>query len=165
MSSEKPAFANSRINFRSGMIFPFQFQYFGILLIIFSILLITLNPYFSLLPLIPGLIILTGYYGLEIYPGKGEYRNFKSFLFIKTGPWIAYDGIEKIFINSSHETQKVYTRVTEGPTIRKKYYNAYLKFKNGDKVFLISRKNRISLIKKLSKLSDQLGLEITDNTE
>jgi len=151
MPHKEPAFENSRISIRSGPIFPYQFQYFAILLIIFSFLLITVKPYLSILPLLPGLIILSSFYGLEIHPGKGEYRNFKSFLFIKTGSWIAYEGIENIFINSSHQTQKIYTRITEGPIIRKKYYNAYLKFRNGDKAFLISKKNKISLIKKISR--------------
>ena len=156
---------NSKIIFRSGKLFPFQFQYFGILLFILTLLLLFLHPYYSPIPLILALIIFTGYYGLEINSVKKEYRTYNSILFIKTGSWESFDSIEKIFITSSSQTQKVYTRVTDGPTIRKKYYNAYLKFNGGVKEFLIAKKTKNSLIKKLRRLSDQLSLEITDNTD
>ena len=155
----------SKIIFISGKLFPFQFQYFAGLLFIFTLLLLFLHPYYSPIPLILALIIFTGYYGLEINSVKKEYRTYNSILFIKTGSWESFDSIEKIFITTSSQTQKVYTRVTDGPTIRKKYYNAYLKFNGGDKVFLIAKKTKNSLIKKLRRLSDQLSLEITDNTD
>lgn len=154
-----------KINLRSGTLFPYQFQYFAILLSIFSLLLIIYNPIYTPLPLIPALLIFTGFYGLEIIPDKKEYRIFNSFLFIKKGQWKKYTSIEKIYITSSFETQKVYTRVTEGPTIRKKYYNAYIKFEDGNKVFLQSNKSKKPLIKKLQKFSARLEIEITDYNE
>jgi len=156
---------NTTIRITSGKLFPFQFQFFAILLIIFSALLPIQNPYLVPLPLIPGLIIITGYYGVEICPKKKEYRVFNSFLLIKTGSWTAFDSIDNIFINSSYQTQKVYLRVTEGPTIRKKLYNAFLKFNDGTKVFLKSHKSRKALIEKLQKFSDHLELEIKDQTD
>ena len=155
----------SRIIFRSGNLFPFQFQYIAALLSIFSLLLLITYPYFSPLPLIPALIIFTGSYGLEIMPEKKEFRNYNSFLFLKKGHWKTYVSIEKIYITTSFKSQKIYTLVTGGPTIRKKYHNGYLKFTDGDKVFLQSKKHKKSLIKNLQKLSDRLDLEITDHSE
>ncbi len=130
----------SKITFRSGKLFPFQFQYFGIVLSIFTLLLLFLHPYFSPLPLIPALIIFTGSYGLEINSVKKKYRTYNSILFIKTGHGNHSIHIEMIFLTSSSQTQKVYTRVTEGPTIRKKYYNAYLKFGGGYRNFSLQKK-------------------------
>lgn len=155
----------SKIIIRSGNLFPFQFQYFAILLSIFSLLLLISYPFFSPLPLILALIIFTGSYGLEIMPDKKEYRTYNSLFFVKKGKWRTYNSVEKIFITTSSETQKVYTRVTEGPTIRKKYFNAFIKFEDGDKVFLISHKSKAAVIKKLHRLSDRIGQEITDHSE
>jgi hypothetical protein len=155
----------SKITFRSGNLFPFQFQYIAIVLSIFSLLLLIVYPFFSPLPLIPALIIFTGSYGLEIMPEEKQYRAFNSILSIKRGQWKSYSAIEMIYLTTSSRSQKVYTRVTEGPTIRKKYYNAYVKFADGNKEFLQSKKTKSVLIKNLEKLSDQVGLEITDHTE
>jgi len=155
----------SKITFRSGNLFPFQFHYFAILLSIFSLLLLIAYPFFSPLPLIPALIIFTGSYGLEIMPEEKRYRAFNSILFIKRGQWKSYSTIEKIYVTTSSRSQKIYTRVTEGPTIRKKYYNAYMKFADGNKEFLQSKNTKSVLIKNLEKLSDKFGLEITEHTE
>ncbi len=155
----------SKVTFRSGSLFPFQFQYFAILLSIFSLLLLIGYPFFSPLALIPALIIFTGSFGLEILPEEKRYRTFNSILFIKKGQWKSYSDIEKIYVTTSSRSQKVYTRVTEGPTIRNEYYNAYMKFADGNKEFLQSNKHKGALIKNLQKLSDRFGLEITDHTE
>ena len=73
--------------------------------------------------------------------------------------------MERIIITTSSEVQKVYTRVTEGSAIRKKYFNAFIKFEDGNKVFLKSKKLKKSLLKYVHKLNEQLGLEITDYSE
>ena len=155
----------SKIIFRSGNLFPFQFHYFAILLSIFSLLLLIDYPYFSPLPLIPALIIFTGSYGLEFLPGEKKYRTYNSFLFIKRGKWKEYKTIEKIYITSSLRSQKIYTRVTGGPTIQKEYYNAFIKFNEEEKVFLQSKKSKNSLVDEMQKLTENLGLEITDQSK
>jgi hypothetical protein len=155
----------SKITFRSGKLFPFQFQYFAILLSIISLLLLISYPFFSPLPLILALTIFTGSYGLEFLTEEKRYRTFNSILFIKKGQWKPYSGIEKIYLTTSSRSQKIYTRVTEGPTIRKKYYNAFMKFTDGNKEFLQSKKTKSTLIHNLEKLSEKLELEITDHTE
>ena len=155
---------NSKIIFRSGNLFPFQFLYFAVLLMIFSLLLLISYPYYSPLPLILALIIFTGSFGLELKTEKKEYRIYNSFLFVKRGQWKNYNSIEKIYITSSISKQKVYTRVTGGPTIRKENFNAYLKFDEGETVLLRSYKNKKSLMNGLKKLSEKLGLEITDHS-
>ena len=156
---------SSTIIFRGDRLFPFQFQYFAVLLLIFTLLLLFLHPYYSPIPLIPALIIFTGYYGVEINAVKKKYRTFNSILFFKKGSWESFDDVEKIFVNSSFSSQKVYTRVTDGPIIRKKFYNAYIKFKAGENVFLTSRKTKNSIFKKLRRLSVQIGMKITDHTD
>ena len=156
---------NSKINFKSGRLFPYQFHYFAVLLSIFSVLLLITYPFFSPLPLIPALIIFTGSFGLEIMPDKKEYRNYNSILFVRKGRWKNYTYIEKIYITKSFRTQKIYTRVTGGPIIRKEYFNAYMKFEDGDKIFLQSSNHKKLLIRSLQKLSKRIGLKITDHSE
>ncbi len=69
-----------------------------------------------------------------------------------------------IYINAMNVTQKVYTRVTEGTTMRYVEFNAYILFSDGTKEFLTHSKHKEKLIVKLSELVEFAQLDITDNT-
>jgi len=156
--------SNTSSIIRSGKLFPFQFQYFGILLIIISVLLLIDYVYLAPVPLLPGIMMVTAWHGVELVPTEGKYRAFNSFILFKTGTWRSYDILEKLYITESFRTQKVYMLVTSGPTIRKKYYNGYLKFEDGTKLLLISRKSKPMVLDRLKKFNRHLKLEISDYT-
>lgn len=93
------------------------------------------------------------------------YREYNSFFFLKFGDWTNFDEVEKIFINSKNVTQKIYTMITTGITTRNVEYNAFMKFGNGTKIYLMGKENKESLLKKLTKISDFLQIEVIDYTE
>jgi len=151
-------------NLISGKYFPFQFQLLGLIFLIFGVLLIMYSLYISPLFLIISVFILTGYRGIEFDKERKVYRTYNSFLFMKFGQWTTYHDIENLFINSGISSQKVYTKVTEGITIKNMEYNAYLKFDDESKIHLKSSKNKKRLFKRLDKLSHYLGVDIIDYT-
>ena len=153
------------INFKSEQLFPFHFQLLGIAFLFIGMVLILYSPYFAPLFLVIGALILTGYRGIEFDRSKKVYKEYNSFLFMKFGNWIQYDSVEKIFINSSVVSQKIYTRVTEGTTFRNVVYNAYLKVGDEVKLYLMSKKDKNVLYEKLTKLSDFFQIEIVDNSK
>ena len=61
-------------------------------------------------------------------------------------------------------SQKIYTRANLGTTFHNVEYDAYLKFENGEKVFLSNKKDKKELLEKLKKLAVFFELEISDNT-
>ena len=130
------------INLKSEKLFPFQFQLFGVVLLIGGIASVPFYPYISPFLIIVALSIFTGYRGIQFNRATKLYRTYKSFLFLKFGKWKEYDAIEMIYVNSAMVSQKIYTRVTEGITLRNVEYNAYLQFGNGTKEFLTFSKDK-----------------------
>lgn len=133
------------------------FMMVGILSVIYKLL-------WSPILLLVGAFILTGFRGVDFNGREKVYREYNSFLFLKFGKWVKYDQAEKIYINSGSTSQKIYTQVTDGITVKSKEFNAYLKFDNGSKIYLASKKDKNRLIKRLKKLTDFFTLEIQDNT-
>lgn len=156
----------SYVDIKSGCLFPIQFQFFGVLLIIITIVLFVTYPLWSILTLLLSLLIFTSTSGIEFNPTNKTYRPYHSFLFIKTGKALPYDEIEKIYINGSHVTQRIYTAHTaQSATFKNKEFDAYVKFTNGKKEYLLTDKKKELLIEKLRALSASLNIEITDNTD
>lgn len=114
--------------------------------------------------LLLGGLIVTGYTGVEFDRSRQTFREFNSFLFMRSGKWKTYDNLEKIFINAVKTSQYIYTQVTTGSTIRTREFDAYLKTNSGIKVFLTSRKDKEVLKKDLEPLAEFLRVPVVDNT-
>ena len=152
------------IDIKSGRLFPFHFQLLGLVFLFIGMVLVVFSPYFSPIPLLLGSLILTGYRGIIFDRAAKVYRDYNSFLFFKFGKWKKYDQVEQLFINSSKVSQKVYTRVTYGTIIENLEYNAYIVFRDGEKLYLVSSKNKDKLYKKLAKIADFFQSNINDYT-
>jgi hypothetical protein len=155
---------NDTIDLKSEKLFPWQFQFIGIIFLIVGIGLMIVSPYLAPILIVIGAFILTAYRGVEFNCSTKTYRNYNSFLFIKTGKFKPYDSVEKIYINESKVSQMIYTKITTGSTFRHIEYNAYLKFAHGIKIFLASKKDKKKLIDKLTGLAEFFQVEISDNT-
>lgn len=153
---------NESVNLKSDRLFPSHFLLLGLIFTIVGLLLILFSPYLAPLFLLLGGMILTGYRGVEFDRIQKKYREYNSFLFMKFGDWENYDKPEKIFINSVNVSQKIYTMVTTGTIIRNVEYNAYMELGNGEKIYLISKKDKNRLYKKLSRIADFFQLEVID---
>ncbi|MFY0687561.1 MAG: hypothetical protein JXQ90_10380 [Cyclobacteriaceae bacterium] len=152
------------IDIKLGRLFPFHFQILGLVFSFIGIVLMVFSPYFSPIPMFLGGLILTGYRGIKFDGTAKVYKDYNSFLFIKFGKWEKYSQVEKVFINSSKVSQKVYTMVTNGTTIENLEYNAYIMFEDGKKLYLMSDRNRDKLYKKLARIADFFQSKINDNT-
>jgi hypothetical protein len=112
-----------------------------------------------------GLALLTWYNGTEIDTEKGRFREYNSCLFIRRGTAEKYNNVEKVFINKANISQTMYTAHTSSSsTFENIVFNAYLKFDDGRKIFLTSRKDKIKLIELLDPLVTLLAVDLIDNT-
>ena len=153
------------IDFKSGKLFPWQFQLIGIAFLIGGLGAIVSAPYVTPFLIVIALLIFTAYRGIEFDSIKKTYRVYNSFIFIKTGKSLNYEAAEKIYINLSKVSQKMYSRANQAKTFENTEYDAYLKFNSSEKVFLLSSKNKKEIFKKLESLSSFFQLEVVDNTE
>lgn len=145
---------------------PWYFKLTGLLLIIFSLATLSGSYWWVALILIPiGAILITYVSGTEIDIVKKNYREYNSILFLKRGERENFQEIEKIFINASKVTSQMHTAHTSnGSTFTHTEYNAYLKFSNGKKIFLTSKKDKKVLISQLQTIANQLETELVDYT-
>jgi hypothetical protein len=98
-------------------------------------------------------------------PESNSYREYNSILFIKTGKGKKYQRIEKIFINPVRVSKTIYTAHTSNSsTFQDVEYNAYLKFSDGEKIFLLSGKNKNRIRNRLKIIAETLNIPLQDNT-
>jgi len=112
------------------------------------------------------LLVITAGEGTNINVANKTYQEYTSFFFfLKVGPAIQYDFLDKIFINTSKISQRVYTAHTSISTVHsKRVYNAFLKLGEGEKIKLLSKTDKEALKRKLEPVAHALGIMIEDNT-
>lgn len=149
---------------KSDNLFPFHFHLFGIVLIIVGAVSIISSPYLSPIFLLAGLLILTAFRGIEFNKLDGSYKIYNSILFIKTGKWESFENAVFIYVNKSRVTQKINTRVNDGPTIEHVEYDAYLQLGDDSNIYLLTNQKKNKLLEKLENLAKYFGVDIRDNT-
>ena len=152
------------LDFKSGQLFPWQFQLIGVVFIIGGLGALVSAPYVTPFLVIIALLIFTAHRGIEFDAINKTYRVYNSFLFVKTGKTSDYEKVEKIYINLSKVSQKIYSRANLGTTFKNLEYDAYLMFNNSEKIFLLSGKNKEQVLKRLEGISSLFQLDISDNT-
>lgn len=125
------------IDIRFGLLLPWTFRLLSACAVILGLGALQANPWVTIVIGVTGFFALVAHEGTEINPVTKMYREYTSFFFFKTGRFQSYDQIERIFINRSKESQKMYTaRTLHSSTFQDIVYNAYLKFSNGEKIHL-----------------------------
>ncbi|WMN12351.1 hypothetical protein QYS49_33325 [Marivirga salinae] len=150
------------LNLKNGLLFPIQFQILGYVLLFAGLALIVINIWASILFVLLGGGIVSAFSGVEFKNDK--FREYNSFFFIKNGKWEPLKNVEKIFIKKIKVSQRLYGRANQSSTIRNVVYKAFLKFENGETLFLYEHKNKETVQSKLKELSDFLKTEIIDYT-
>ncbi len=145
--------------------FPWQAKLIGALLLIISLSTLASYWWLSIILVIAAVFLFTGHSGTEIDDMNKTFREYNSYLFVKIGDTKKYNGIERIFINGSKESQTIYTaHTTSSSTFTNIVYDAYLKFDNGEKIFLTGRKDKQKLIQVVNPVAKSLNVELVDNT-
>lgn len=146
---------------------PWHSKLFGVMFLFGAVVVLT-NPTYWWLSIpfaLMALVLLSWHSGTEIDPETRTFREYNSCLFIRTGTKEKYNEVERVFINASRVTQRMYTAHTShSSSFRSTVYNAYLKFDDGRKIFLTRRKDKAKLIAFLTPAVAALSSELTDNT-
>lgn len=152
------------VDIKCGWLFPLHFLFLGAGILLGGIGVLITYPVIGLVLILAGAVILTAQEGTEISPSSHSYREYNSFLFIKTGSGKQYQRLEKIFINPVKLRQRYYApHGTASTSVAYLEYNAYLKFSDGARIFLVSGKNKKKLVKDLSDVARRLDIPLQDN--
>ena len=144
--------------------FPRHIKLIGALLLFVALGVMTSHWWLCILLAVLGVFLLSGYSGTEIDLSGKTFREYNSYLFIRTGETKRFDRIERIFINKGKVTEKMYTAHTNNSaTFQHIVYNAYLKL-DDEKIFLTRRKDKEKLINLLNPVVANLGTTLIDNT-
>lgn len=153
------------IDIKSGALFPWQFRLIALLTAIAGLAMVNLHPWITLILVVAGTLVWVSSEGTEIDVDKKTFREYTSFLFIKTGKFQHYQEIEKIYVTKSKQSQQMYTaHTTHSSVFEDVVYNAYLKFTSGEKVHLMTRKDKDKILKELGPLSKKLTLDVVDHS-
>ena len=156
----------TKIDLKSGRLFPWYFQLVGIVLLPISVTFLASNFMISIILVIVAIFILTSFSGFEIDIQNKIYYPYYTFFFLfKSGKKKKFNEVEKLYINANKVSQRIYTaHTTQSATFKNVEYDAYIKFDNGAKEYLISDKKLDRLKTKLTTLSEAINISISDNT-
>jgi hypothetical protein len=153
------------ITINQGSQLPWTFRLFGLILIIGGISAIPFSIVLFILMDILGLILITAKSGIIFNRELKTYKEYQSFLNLKFGQFNDLKPIEKIFINQNIKKSTMYTPHTANSRSTKNtFFNGYLKFEDGEKIYLKSSRKKGLLENELNKLSEYLKVNLVDNT-
>lgn len=156
----------NKFDIKTGERFPWPFYLLAVLFIIIALVVIADRPAIAAILSFLALLIFTARGGLEIDLENQTYREYMSFFFImRMGKPVKFNSVENIFINSGNVSRKIYTAHTsESSTFKDRKYNAFVKFSNGGKVKIMSRKDKQPLLEYSSALARQMNTSVVDYT-
>lgn len=154
-----------KVDIRFGSLFPWGFHVVAVLAAIVALGLIASKPFPSLAILVMSIGVLTAGEGTEIDPAAKRYREYTAFFFVKSGEWLPYGSMEKVFINRNKVRQRVYTaRTSHSAEFTYDEFSAFLKFGDDEKVQLLKHRNKDALMRRVAEVSKQLNVPVVDNT-
>lgn len=157
----------TKIDIRSGSLFPWHFQLIAVLILIAGVTLTIEKPVMGSILVVASGFILSAASGTEIDKSTNKYREYMSFYFIlKNGNWKKYNGAEKLFINKAKSSSQMYTaRTNHSATFINEEYNGYLKLMDGTKIHLMTSRKKEKLAATLKKAASFLNCPVQDNTD
>lgn len=155
--------ANTRFSYRVQYYVPWPLAWGFPLAGIAIELLLTTHYVWGLSVSLISVLVLTTHYGIEIdMPGK-FYREYLWILGWKNGIQNRFNQLEYLFINKSHISQKMNSRVSSY-TDRRVEFNGYLKLDSDIKIHVANDTSKSKVVSKLSQMADDLKIELTDQT-
>jgi len=108
------------------------------------------------------ILIWTSFYILEIDVENKTYADLTSVFGRKFGKAVAFDEIENVFIKSSVVSQTIHGFGPNSYEKKNYEFDAYLKFTNGEKLFLVSDEDEKELRKRLKPVLKKLETELVN---
>ena len=165
MHSNKENAGRQIIDIRFGSLLPWPFHFVAGMAILFAISIAGMHPWIALLFILGSIFVFTSSEGTEIDLDSKRFREYTSFFLMKTGEWIPFDEIEKIYVNKNKMRQQMSPSRTGFTTsITYSEFSAFVKFNEDEIVQLIKHKNKQKVMERAEVWSQQLNIPLYDNT-
>lgn len=151
---------------QSGPLLPWHFRLLGLLMVLFVPVLAAGSIILIIILELIGLTMIFSFEGTQIDPGAKRYREYTSILFLKSGKFMSYSGVERIFIVTSKINETMHSaRANNTLTFEKRMFDAYIVFTPENKIHLVSDKSKERVMKKITPLSQTLQVSVVDHTK
>ncbi|HEU5292143.1 MAG TPA: hypothetical protein VFU05_15945 [Cyclobacteriaceae bacterium] len=151
------------IDLRFGFLFPWHMRLVSLFTLVVAFAVPSLIGAIALF--LASVFVLVSSEGTEVNVANSTFREYTSYVFLKSGKFNRLPSVEKIFITKGKESQTMYSpHGIQSTTIEHGVHNAYLKFSTGEKIHLLRAANKKGLIKKLIPLSEALKTDIVDHS-
>lgn len=148
-----------------GYVCPWHFRLFGLLLIFGGVAAFSVHIVLFIIMELIGAALVGLKSGISIEVQEGKYQIFNSLFGLRFGSRFKLKRIEKIYLNQNQVKSKMYSAHTAtGYTSEDTSYDGYLKFIDGEKIYLKSDKQKKDIDTELKSLAQHLNTEYYDNT-
>nr|AIA11877.1 hypothetical protein [uncultured bacterium] len=160
-----PSRQSKIVDVRFGSLLPWAFHFLAGLAILVALVTGIHNLWITLILLTGALFVFTSAEGTQIDPEAKRYREYTALFFVKTGEWIPYDEIERIFVNRNKVRQRTSAYRT-GQTSEFVYeeYSAFLKLNDDETVQLKKFKSKEKILRLAKEWAAQLNVPLHDNS-
>nr|AIA17197.1 Unknown Function [uncultured bacterium] len=162
--SSSPQNSSQYLDVRFGSLLPWPFHFMAVIVLLISIGMITTHPWIASIFTLACLFVFTAAEGTEIDLQKKAFREYTSIYFVKTGGWVGFDTIEKVYVNRNKVRQNMNpsrTGLTRSVTFMQ--FSAFVKFNEEEIVELIKHRNKDVVMKKAKAWAEQLNVALYDN--
>lgn len=154
-----------KIDIKQEAYFPFTFRIFGLILLLFGLLIWTqvhLSVWVRWLITTGswaiGICMAVARYGLWVDPESKHFCVYVNILGWKSGKPVPYGSIESIFMNEVTETTTVQSRAGSVYDARNKVHKAFMKLDNGEKIHMDTDKKPERLLERVVSYRKALGV-------
>ena len=154
------------VDIRYGYFFPWPFRLIAALCMIAAVALAYKNFFVAGIIVVGAAWVITAVEGTSINPENKTYQEYTSFLFFfRVGMHETYSAIEKIFVNSTMVSQRLYTAHTSHSSkFSRKAYHGFLKLSDGKKIKLLTKSSKEPLMRALGPAAHILHVVLEDQT-
>lgn len=152
------------IDFKTENYFSGTIQFVGIILVMIAVTLIPNILISTVVLLSLSLLLFTSHYRLAVSLADQSYFHYLWILGMKNGDRGKFEKIDCLFIRKAKVSQNMNLRVASS-TLRKRVYEGYIRFSEDNKVHLMTRDNKDTLITRLRPIAKQLNVGIIDYSE
>jgi hypothetical protein len=165
MSSNTESVRRQVLDVRFGSLLPGAFHFAAGIAILLAVSIASMHPWIALLFILGSIFVFTSFEGTEIDLNSRRFREYTSFFLMKTGEWISFEEIEKIYVNKNKMRQTITPSRTGFTTsITFSEFSAFVKFNEDEIVQLIKHKSKKKVMHRAKVWSDQLNVPLYDNT-
>ncbi|MEO7987964.1 MAG: hypothetical protein ABI663_00380 [Chryseolinea sp.] len=154
----------AKVDFKTSGYFSSTVIVVGIIFSLVGLILLLSNIIGGLILLLIGIVISTTHYRLMIDFDKKIFHDYVWILGLKNGDKGIFEHIEYLFIKKNRVSQNMNMQVAT-TTIRKEVYDGYLRFSETEKIHLLTKDSKKTVVAKLRELSTMLNVRIIDYSD